>query len=64
MVNKGGKYLREKKTLDLSSVIRKATGRAIETTERDAVVYNEDEARYVMWHLLHTIQKRKGNERA
>lgn len=61
MVNNDGVYAREKRTLELPTIIssiRRTQNAQVDSDNKTNSVYSEAEARFIMWHVFRTIQER------
>ena len=61
MLNTDGVYVREKRTLELPTIvsrIRGSQGSPADLDNKNGSVYSEAEARFIMWHVFRTIQER------
>lgn len=61
MLNTDGVYVREKRTLELPTIVSRIRGSQSTPADLDnknGSVYSEAEARFIMWHVFRTIQER------
>lgn len=61
MLNTDGVYVREKRTLELPTIVSRIRGSQSSPADLDnknRSVYSEAEARFIMWHVFRTIQER------